>query len=682
MITSLSFSHYKKKGTTVILMLVIASALAGFFLLISPVHAGQAGIVEGTDAVGEATGLGNVDPRIIVARVIRVFLGLLGTIALVLVLYAGFLYMTSGGDPTKVSKAKQILINAFIGLAIIASAFAIVSFIINALAQATGTPVSYGANGYNPPGLGSGGLGGVIQDHYPANNASVPRNTVIMVTFKQPIDPESIIANDSMSCIDIETQAACSSIAPGQNCVCQGDLDISSLGIYRACDTLYPAGSSAPADYSDANRSQPNICNNWTGNEPNDSLFISDGIVSLTPDFKTLVFNPYGNSADSHLGSPFSDVSYFALVTGNVKSFNGNTSIFSGRTDSVYRWKFTTTTNIDVTPPFITTVYPVDLDASGQPIAISNAGGAGFPRNTRVRVDFSEAVIPPVSLVLDATSTGAEFLILDQASSEILNGNITAGINQYRSLVYRPSGSCGDEAPLHNSCGEVVTCFPANATISGLVKSVPVSNLLGNGPTVALYPAGGIVDAALNALDTDGRLGKANGSTSGDNDNFSWNFATSNTFDLVAPTIVSVTPENGADKSSGVEPNSLVSATFSKSLDPSTVTNDNLIIVSDDWNSWFMGSLYCPKQVSADGSIFCLSNDKVAVINHGAFPEAKDNLDVPIIYPKILSGIQDMSGNCFNPCSGPGCGPMNKGQACCGEVEQGINVQEGEFCPY
>lgn len=42
-----------------------------------------------------STGLSAQDPRITIARIIQIGLGLLGTIAVVLVIYAGFLWMTA-----------------------------------------------------------------------------------------------------------------------------------------------------------------------------------------------------------------------------------------------------------------------------------------------------------------------------------------------------------------------------------------------------------------------------------------------------------------------------------------------------------------------------------------------------------------------------------------------------------
>ena len=87
---------------------------------------------------GAQTGLGTEDIRVTVAKLIRVALGLLGIIAVLIVLYAGFVWMTSGGVPEKIDKAKKTLIAGFIGLVIIMSSYAIASFVINALLEATG----------------------------------------------------------------------------------------------------------------------------------------------------------------------------------------------------------------------------------------------------------------------------------------------------------------------------------------------------------------------------------------------------------------------------------------------------------------------------------------------------------------------------------------------------------------
>ncbi|MDD4900549.1 MAG: fibronectin type III domain-containing protein [Patescibacteria group bacterium] len=83
------------------------------------------------------TGLSATDPRVVVANIIRIALGFLGIIAVGLIIYAGWLWMTAGGEADKIEKAKKILTGAVIGLIIILASFAIASFILNSLLGAT-----------------------------------------------------------------------------------------------------------------------------------------------------------------------------------------------------------------------------------------------------------------------------------------------------------------------------------------------------------------------------------------------------------------------------------------------------------------------------------------------------------------------------------------------------------------
>lgn len=84
------------------------------------------------------SGLGNTDIRIIIGNVIRVVLGFLGVIAVILILYGGWLYMTSQGEAQQIEKAKQVIISAVIGLVIVLTSFGIATFVINSLYNATG----------------------------------------------------------------------------------------------------------------------------------------------------------------------------------------------------------------------------------------------------------------------------------------------------------------------------------------------------------------------------------------------------------------------------------------------------------------------------------------------------------------------------------------------------------------
>lgn len=86
---------------------------------------GAAAGAEGANLSG-----GQTDPRIIIARVIRAAMGVLGTIFFVLTIYAGFLWMTAGGEEDKITKAKKLLYDGVIGLAIILTAYSITWFVI------------------------------------------------------------------------------------------------------------------------------------------------------------------------------------------------------------------------------------------------------------------------------------------------------------------------------------------------------------------------------------------------------------------------------------------------------------------------------------------------------------------------------------------------------------------------
>ena len=80
----------------------------------------------------------------IVGSVINILLGLLGILLFGYLLYAGFLWMTSGGSEDNVKKAQTMIKNAVIGLLIIVSAYAISSFVLDKLMVISGTPPAGG----------------------------------------------------------------------------------------------------------------------------------------------------------------------------------------------------------------------------------------------------------------------------------------------------------------------------------------------------------------------------------------------------------------------------------------------------------------------------------------------------------------------------------------------------------
>ena len=84
------------------------------------------------DTVAGPTGL-NKDINSSATTIIKGALSLVGTIFLALSIYAGILWMTAAGNEDKVTKAKDIVTQAVIGLAITLSAYAITAFVTGKL---------------------------------------------------------------------------------------------------------------------------------------------------------------------------------------------------------------------------------------------------------------------------------------------------------------------------------------------------------------------------------------------------------------------------------------------------------------------------------------------------------------------------------------------------------------------
>ncbi|MDD5527927.1 MAG: hypothetical protein PHO56_03030 [Patescibacteria group bacterium] len=74
----------------------------------------------------------------IVGTIITAALSLLGIIFVVLLIYAGFQWMTAEGNEEKIEKSKHTITRAIIGLAIIIAAYSITYFIFNALSGTGG----------------------------------------------------------------------------------------------------------------------------------------------------------------------------------------------------------------------------------------------------------------------------------------------------------------------------------------------------------------------------------------------------------------------------------------------------------------------------------------------------------------------------------------------------------------
>lgn len=83
----------------------------------------------GSDLAKQNTNLQETLPRAI-GRIINTVLGFVGIILLIIFLMAGFMWLTAGGNDTKVSQAKLYMRNAVIGMFLSFTAFALTSLIV------------------------------------------------------------------------------------------------------------------------------------------------------------------------------------------------------------------------------------------------------------------------------------------------------------------------------------------------------------------------------------------------------------------------------------------------------------------------------------------------------------------------------------------------------------------------
>lgn len=119
----------------------IRTSIASFFLVtgllatpvltfaqITPGNSGLQAAAKGSGLDGGCSSAGCIND--VIGRVINVLLGFLGIVLLCLFLYAGFVWMTAGGDEDKVKTAKKLILNAVVGYFIVGGAYALTSYVL------------------------------------------------------------------------------------------------------------------------------------------------------------------------------------------------------------------------------------------------------------------------------------------------------------------------------------------------------------------------------------------------------------------------------------------------------------------------------------------------------------------------------------------------------------------------
>lgn len=123
----------KKIALTVFLVSLFGGFLFGF--LADPALAQNYGLddtAKQVDAFKNQVSSGAISNNFIQTRagqIISFVLSFVGILFLGLMIYSGLLWMTAQGNETKVTKAKDLLINAVVGLIIVFAAYAITAFI-------------------------------------------------------------------------------------------------------------------------------------------------------------------------------------------------------------------------------------------------------------------------------------------------------------------------------------------------------------------------------------------------------------------------------------------------------------------------------------------------------------------------------------------------------------------------
>lgn len=636
----------------------------------------------------------NADLRVLIVRILNLVLGFLGLIAFCIVLYAGYLWMTSRGNEEQVMAAKKMLINGVIGLVIIMAAFTITSFILRALRSAING--NQGENTTTPPVVQtysfSGSLGSIIKDHYPKRDQhDVARNTSIVVTFGVPVRPESLIQNTNRSCWN--------STFSGPTTTCQ----TSSGG--AVTPTTDPGLIVNPyyGDCADLNRDQTistaSECDQLTTtavviaqkSQFSDSNTLLDGQTGVAASALatydsdrnafTFVFKPH-----EYLGSSAENITYRVdLTTALMRSDTGR-SVFENQFTAGYIWDFTTGNLLDLDPPHVVDVFPTE--------------GSIVPRNSIIQITFSESIDPTtVERVIESGTAGFITTLLNQTANGSTHNILGSWrlTNGYTTLEFTPSQECGV-----NSCGQKMFCLEVECdggaactnSYGGLLRTAEWTHNV-DAPFEAL-PFSGIYDLAFNGLDNLSDNTVSTHLTKPDSsiellirnsekapDNYFWNFQVSNTIDRTAPYIEEVNPGVDAEDVSGDQD---VHVQFSTRMWQRTLGD----IALEEYPSNICadaalpqgGGNSCKKLDTLWYRLDSTTHNEKTKTNFEHREFGPNNLDLYYI-PSIPSTVKSVTQNCVYPGIGPSLmvpSAPNTPSTCVTSVNSDGVVVPGEGC--
>lgn len=104
--------------------------------------------------VAERTGVRQTDIKTASGQIVKSALGILGLIFFVLVVYAGITWMTARGDEEAVTKARDTIFAAVIGLSVVLASYAVTSFLQSRIlsgSPGSGAPLTNGGTQNGEP---------------------------------------------------------------------------------------------------------------------------------------------------------------------------------------------------------------------------------------------------------------------------------------------------------------------------------------------------------------------------------------------------------------------------------------------------------------------------------------------------------------------------------------------------
>ena len=117
----------KNKLKTIKKFLLLSTLMVGAITLFSALpEAAATEFLKGDENIPG----GETDFRTLVLTIIQYFLGFLGLLAVIMVIYGGITYVTSAGNDEAVGKAKKIILYSVIGIIVILLSFVIVGAVL------------------------------------------------------------------------------------------------------------------------------------------------------------------------------------------------------------------------------------------------------------------------------------------------------------------------------------------------------------------------------------------------------------------------------------------------------------------------------------------------------------------------------------------------------------------------